>query len=226
MAAGSSTLVSVNLAKVRDDVFYLSRTPPGEKPPQTGIDKRAAAHPVRLERLGVVGDTVCDVAHHGGVDQAVYAYAIEDTRWWQAELASELSFELAPGCLGENLTTSGLAVTDAIVGERWQVGEALLEVCVPRIPCRTFAAFWNIDKLIKRFTMAGRPGAYLRVLVEGKVAAGDGITVIDRPLHGLTIGETFRAMTGDRSLAAKLLTAPQLPTGVHDDARTWLSQPA
>jgi MOSC domain-containing protein YiiM len=223
MATGAASLHSVNLAMVRDDVFRLARAQRGQKPPSTGIDKRPAAGPVKLRALGVDGDTICDTRHHGGVDQAVYAYALEDTEWWRAELDGQTAVDLGPGALGENLTTTGVDVTGAIVGERWAVGTCVLEVCVPRIPCRTFAAFWNVDKLIKRFTEAGRPGAYLRVLVEGEVAAGDAITVLQRPSHGLTIGETFRALTGDRALAPKLLTAPELPAAVHDSARTWLS---
>ncbi|CAN5593441.1 MOSC domain-containing protein [soil metagenome] len=223
MATGDASLVSVNLAVVRDDVSYSAKTPAGTPLPRTGIDKRPAPGPVRLGTLGVDGDTVCDVRHHGGIDQAVYAYAEEDRRWWQDELGAELDFDLAAGSFGENLTTVGLPVTDAVIGETWRVGGALLEVCVPRIPCRTFAGFWNVDKLIKRFTEAGRPGAYLRVLEEGTVEAGDAITVLDRPAHGLTLGETFRAMTGDRGLAAKLLTAPQLPAPVLADAKVWLA---
>jgi MOSC domain-containing protein YiiM len=223
MAVGGASLVSVNLARVRDDVFSAGRTPRGAKPRQTGIDKRPATGPVRLAKLGVAGDTICDTRHHGGPDQAVYAYAQEDLEWWQEELAAELALPLRPGAVGENLTTRGLAVSGAVIGEKWQIGTALLEVSVPRIPCRTFAAFWNVTGLIKRFTAAGRPGAYLRVLTEGDVQAGDDVTLVHRPAHGLTIRETLRALTGDRGLAAKLLTAPELPAGVHRDARVWLA---
>ncbi|MDQ1730847.1 MAG: hypothetical protein QOK10_1006 [Pseudonocardiales bacterium] len=223
MATGPASLAAVNLGHVRDDIFARNRTERGAKPATTGIDKRPAAGPVRLERLGVVGDSVCDTKHHGGVDQAVYAYADEDRRWWQEQLGKELSFALGPGSFGENLTTEGLDVTGAVVGEQWAIGSAVLEVCVPRIPCNTFAAFWNVDKLVKRFTAAGRPGAYLRVLSEGSVQRGDEIAVRHRPAHGVTIAETFRALTGDRSLAPRLLAAPQLPEDVHASARMWLA---
>lgn len=217
-------LLTVNLAHVRD-VFVGRTEDRAGKPERTGIDKRPAPGPVRLERLGVVGDRILDTKHHGGVDQAVYAYADEDREWWQRQLAAELSFRLGSGSFGENLTTRGLDVTGAVVGERWHVGTAVLEVCVPRIPCNTFAAFWDVRQLVKRFTAAGRPGAYLRVLVEGAVSPGDPIEVRDRPDHGLTIGETFRALTGDRSLLAKLLTAPQLPADVRESAGALLSRP-
>jgi MOSC domain-containing protein YiiM len=134
-----------------------------------------------------------------------------------------LTRELTPGSFGENLTTRGIDVTNAIIGELWRIGSAVLQVSVPRIPCSTFAGFWNVDKLVKRFTEAGRPGAYLRVLTEGEVTSGDPITVLDRPGHRLTLGETFRALTGDRSLATKLLTAPELPEDVHQLAHKWLA---
>ncbi len=216
------TLVSVNLAVV-GDVFVTSKHSRGEKPQTTGIDKRPHPGPVRLERLGVAGDTICDTRHHGGLDQAVYAYAIEDLAWWRADLGELLTRPALPGCVGENLTTEGLDVTDSVIGERWLVGGALLEVSVPRIPCRTFAAFWDVPQMIRRFTEAARPGAYLRVVQEGEVTAGDEITVVARPDHGVTIGDTFRAMTGDRSLAADLLRASELPESVHASARQWLA---
>jgi len=177
---------------------------------------------VRVGKLGLAGDTICDTVHHGGLDQAVYAYASEDTEWWQRELAGELSFELGPGSLGENLTLRGVEVTNAVIGERWRVGGAILQVAVPRIPCTTLAGYWKVDRLPKRFVQAGRPGAYLRVLTEGEVAAGDEVVVLDRPPHGLTVAQTLRALTGDRSLAAKLLTAPELPEDARRLARKWL----
>ncbi|HEU5271337.1 MAG TPA: MOSC domain-containing protein [Jatrophihabitans sp.] len=209
-------LVSINLAQVIE-------TPPpvrgrvDAKPARTGIDKRPASGPVGVRRLGVLGDTICDTVNHGGEDQAVYAYAIEDADWWQQELAGELHFTLRPGSFGENLTTRGLDVTGAVIGERWRIGSTILQVSVPRIPCSTFAAFWGVDRLVKRFTAAGRPGAYLRVLTEGQLSAGDPITVLDRPSHGLTIAQTFRALTGEHSLAPLLLAAPELPA----EAREW-----
>lgn len=175
-----------------------------------------------IGRLGLAGDSICDTRNHGGLDQAVYAYASEDTEWWQEHLADELAFPLGPGSLGENLTLRGVDVTHAVIGERWQVGGAVLQVTVPRIPCSTLASYWNVDRLPRRFIRAGRPGAYLRVLTEGPVAAGDEVRILDRPAHGLTLVETLRALTGDRSLAPKLLTAPELPESVHRSARKWL----
>lgn len=222
MAAQNSQVLAVNLARVIDTPPPRSGIRGDSKPAKTGIDKRPVDQPVQVRRLGLDGDSICDTANHGGVDQAVYAYASEDTEWWQEHLADELSFELGPGSLGENLTLRGVDVTNAVIGERWQVGGAVLQVAVPRLPCSTFANFWNIRQLPKRFVQAGRPGAYLRVLTEGAVAAGDEVRVLDRPSHGLTIAETLRALSGDRSLAPKLLTATELPESVRRSAQVWL----
>lgn len=219
----SGELVAVNLAKVRPNPSTASFGPPDRKPALTGIDKRPVSEPVQVGRLGLTGDTICDTVNHGGPDQAVYAYAEEDAAWWQAELADELSFGLRPGSFGENLTLRGVEITEAVIGERWRIGGVILQVATPRIPCSTFAGFWQVHQLVKRFTQAGRPGAYLRVLTEGELRAGDPVTVLDRPAHGVTLRQTFRAMTGDRSLAPLLLEAAELPAEVHDQARIWLA---
>jgi MOSC domain-containing protein YiiM len=204
-------LVSVNLAQVmktrwKDNVGF------------TGIDKRPASGRVRVFDHHVDGDSILDVANHGGPDKAAYAYGREDAAWW----ASELGRDVPPGSFGENLSTSGLDVTGAVIGERWAIGSAVFEVSCPRIPCRTFAGFWDVPRLIKWFTEVGRPGAYLRIYAEGDVGAGDAVEVVHRPAHGVTIGETFRALTGDHSLALRLLEASELPAEAHERARVWL----
>jgi MOSC domain-containing protein YiiM len=182
----------------------------------TGIDKRPVDGPVAIavpgprgsELTGVEGDRVCDTRHHGGPDQAVYAYAREDLDRWAADLGRDLP----GGVFGENLTTGGLDVTGARVGERWLVGdEAVLEVAAPRIPCRTFAGWLGERGWIKRFTERAQPGAYLRVVQPGTVRAGDEIRVVYSPEHDVTIGLTFRALTTEPDLLPRLLAADALP---------------
>jgi MOSC domain-containing protein YiiM len=180
----------------------------------TGIDKRPVAGPVALHELGVEGDHVLDTSGHGGIDQAVYAYAWEDTAWWAAELGRTLD----PGNVGENLTTAGIDLTESVIGSRWAVGSAVLEVSRPRIPCRVFAGFWDVPDLIKRFTAHAHPGTYLRVLTPGTVAAGDPIEILHRPSHGVTIGVVFRALTLEPELLPRLLEASQLPQALRDKA--------
>jgi MOSC domain-containing protein YiiM len=113
---------------------------------------------------------------------------------------------------GENLTTSGVDVTHARIGERWHVGTdgPVLEVSAPRTPCRTFSAFLGLHDWIKTFTEAAKPGAYLRVVSPGTVRAGDAISIGDRPDHDVTVGLAFRARMSDPDLLPQLLTADAL----------------
>jgi MOSC domain-containing protein YiiM len=164
----------------------------------TAIDKRPVAGKVRVRPLGLHADVQADRKHHGGEDQAVYAYADEDAEYFAASLGREIP----QGLFGENLRTTGVDVTGAVTGERWRIGETLeLEVTIPRIPCGTFARRMGVDKWVRRFTEEGRPGAYLRVVKSGPVAAGDPLVVTHRPAHGVTIGEVFAGLTPERARA-------------------------
>ena len=192
-------LVSVNVGrprafvhKGRDAESAIWKTPD---------DGRVAARGVNLE-----GDDQADRTVHGGPDKAVYAYALEDIRFWESELARPLG----PGAFGENLTTEGVDVTGAVIGERWEVGTACLEVSEPRAPCWKLAARVEDDAFVRRFTQACRPGAYLRIVREGELGAGDAIEVTSRPEHGMTAGDVFRIYSRDRTEIAKLIDIPEL----------------
>lgn len=174
---------------------------------RSGIDKRGVERRVYVNVDGLLGDQVLDGIHHGGPDKAVYAYAEEDARWW-AERTGRL---VHPGEFGENLTTSLIDVSGALIGERWQIGSALLEIAQPRIPCRVFAAFWDRPGWVREFTEAARPGAYLRVIETGDLAAGDVVKIAHRPDHGVTVAQAFRARTGARELVPLLVEAGELP---------------
>jgi MOSC domain-containing protein YiiM len=164
----------------------------------TAIDKRPVEGPVRVRPLGLYADVQADRKHHGGEDQAVYAYADEDAAYF----ADLLDRDVPPGLFGENLRTSGIDVTGAVTGERWRIGDTLeLEVTIPRIPCGTFARRMRVDRWVKRFADEGRPGAYFRVRRSGPVAAGDQIVVTHRPEHGVTIGELFGGLAPERARA-------------------------
>ncbi|GAB3066518.1 MOSC domain-containing protein [Pedococcus soli] len=156
---------------------------------------------------GVVGDFIADVKHHGGDQQAVYAYAREELDAWQERLGREL----ADGVFGENLTTTGLEVDGALLGERWAVGdEVVLEVCGPRVPCATFQARMGERGWVKRFTEVGNTGAYLSVVTGGEVRPGDAIEVVSRPGHGVDVRMAFRAFMGDLEAARQVLAADAL----------------
>ncbi|MEU9537797.1 MOSC domain-containing protein [Streptomyces mirabilis] len=199
-------LLSLNIARPRA-VPYTDH-PQGV----TGIDKRPVDGPVRVTApgpkgvgaSGLAGDAVCDLRHHGGNDQAVYAVAREDLDDWGRELGRPL----ASGAFGENLTTQGLDVSGARIGERWRVGsEVVLEVTSGRIPCRTFQGHVGEQRWVKRFTQKGAPGAYLRVIEPGEIRAGDPIEVVHRPDHEVTVAFAFRAETTERALLTRVLAA-------------------
>ncbi|ANJ09058.1 sulfurase [Streptomyces parvulus] len=207
-------LLSVNLGRVKS-VPYTDH-PRGV----TGIDKRPADGPVRVAApgpkgvgaSGLAGDAVCDTRHHGGDDQAVYAMAREDLDAWEHELGRPL----ADGSFGENLTTTGLDVSGALIGERWRVGpDLLLEVTSGRIPCRTFQGHMGEERWMKRFMEKAAPGAYFRVVEPGEIRAGDAVRIVHRPEHDVTVALQFRAVTTQRELLPRLLAAGE---ALHPDA--------
>ena len=197
------TLISVNVGLVQDAPYAnLGRS---------GMDKRPVAGRVAARLLGLDGDEVGDTRHHGGVDQAVYAFAREDLDRW----ADELGHEIRNGMFAENLTTEGIDVNEAEVGERWRIGTAVFEVASVRIPCNDFKGWmgrggYDNRAWVKRFTAMGRPGPYLRVVVEGEIGAGDEIAVVHRPGHGVTVSTMFRALTTDAALLPELLKVDNL----------------
>ncbi|MEH1100662.1 MOSC domain-containing protein [Micromonospora sp. CPCC 205561] len=206
-------LASVNLGIVTEARWA------GDASGRSGIDKRPVDGPVLLRTDGVAGDFIGNRARHGGPDQAVYAYAEEDAAWW----AAELGLDVRAGGFGENLTTYAVDVTGAVIGEQWAVGSALLQITKARTPCATFAGFRGVPDLPRRFTARATPGAYLRVLREGEVGAGDPVEVVDRPAHGVTIGEVFRALSLEPELLPRLLDAPELPESLREKARRRLA---
>lgn len=193
-----ASIVSVNLVfQILDD--------PGGTPGRTAIDKRPNADRVFVAERGLQGDAQLDTKHHGRPWQAVYAYAQEDLDWWRDHLQRDLS----PGTFGENLTTSGLDVTGAVIGEVWQIGTGddavQVEVTSPRIPCQTFSNWMDEPRWVRRFTEHGAPGVYLRVRRTGYVRAGDPVEVVSRPEHGVRIADVFPTVVAER--AADLIGA-------------------
>ena len=197
--SGPAQVVSVNVG--RPKLLLING-----QPNKTGIDKQPIDGPVELRDDAVAGDAVVDREHHGGYDKAVYAYASEDYAWWSGELGRELG----PGAFGENLTTSGIAIAEARIGERWRVGSALLEVSEPRQPCSTLGAKMGDQRFVRRFAKALRLGTYMRIIEPGVVAAGDAIDVVDRPDHEVTVGLLGRVLFEDSSLGPQVLAAGAL----------------
>jgi MOSC domain-containing protein YiiM len=211
-----ATVLTVNRTQVEADGV---RT-------RTGIDKRPVDGSVAVRApgpmrgglgSGIVDDVIGNRKLHGGDDQAVYAYAREDLDAW----ATKLDRELANGMFGENLTTMGVDVTGAVIGERWRVGDdgVLLEVTSPRTPCKTFAKRLGIDGWIRTFARGGMPGAYLRVLQPGSLTGGDSVEVVDVPGHGITVGFVYHALLVDKQLLPEVLAADALPEDIKALAR-------
>lgn len=205
----TAEVLSVNLARVRPNPHKRTME-------LTGIEKLPTPEPVLVRAPGtkaaglgggLVGDSVCDREHHGGDTQAVYAYAREDLDHWE----SVLGRPLPAGVFGENLTTTGLDVNGAVIGARWRIGDELeLAVTVPRIPCGTFRGWIAERGWLRTFTRAAMPGAYLRVVTPGLVRAGDRVTIVHRPGHGVTIAQVFRALTLEPELLPSVLAADEL----------------
>src|SRR4051794_32158534 len=178
----------------------------------TAIKKRSVVGPVAVHTLGVEGDQIADTKHHGGIHQAVYAFAQEDLDVW----AERLDQPVPPGMFGENLTTAGLDVNEAVLGSHWRIGTVLLQPIEVRIPCSVFKGWlgrsgYDDAQWVRRFTAEARPGPYLRVLETGTLQAGDAIVVEHVPDHEVTVSTMFKAFTTDRSLLPELARVTGLP---------------
>ncbi|MDX3855348.1 MOSC domain-containing protein [Streptomyces sp. AK02-01A] len=204
---GEKTLLSVNVGRPRPNPIKKSRLTGIDKQPVDGYVSVADPGSGGTGLVGLAGDRAYDTKAHGGSDQAVYAYAREDLDKW----AAELDRPLAHGAFGENLTTLGLDLDGALIGERWRIGpDVVLEVSCARLPCATFQRWLERDNWIKRFTGAARPGAYLRVIEPGKIRAQDSIELLHRPDHDVSVALVFRAMTLEPVLLPRLLVADAL----------------
>jgi MOSC domain-containing protein YiiM len=197
-------LVSVNVGRPAQISVRRGR------PLMSAIGKQPVGGRVRVEGVNVAGDQQADLRVHGGPDKAVYAYASEDIAWWAAELGRELP----PGAFGENLTTEGVDVSGAVIGEHWHIGSVELEVCQPRLPCAKLGLRFGDPLMVRRFGEASRPGAYLRIVTEGELGAGDEIELPSRPDHGITTAFVSAAILLDESLRALAGSAPELAEGL------------
>jgi MOSC domain-containing protein YiiM len=208
----------------------VPRPNPAKSLAMTGIDKLPVDHPVEVRapgpkriglHSGLVGDSIGDVDHHGGDNQAVYAYAREDYDWWEAELGRALP----GGLFGENLTTAGVDVNGALIGEVWRIGAELeLQPTFGRIPCATFQARMDEPRWTKRFARANRTGAYLRVVAPGQVRAGDPVEIVHRPARSVSIAEAFHVYMFEPSSLARLLDAEALPSDLRAEVEDRLAR--
>ncbi len=198
-------LVSINIGKAER---LAQKTPRSKTAALTGIYKRPVGAPVSIQKLGPVGDVIIDKEHHGGIDQAVYLYTVEDYQWWEQKLGAP-----APhGLFGENLTISGIESADVCVGDRFTINDVLLEVTSPRIPCSTLSARMMDTKFVKKFMDAERPGIYCRVLREGTVSTGDAVK--------------YERYAGEQITMLEMFITYPYKTVTDDDRKRYLSVPA
>jgi MOSC domain-containing protein YiiM len=199
MAITEAEVLSVNVGRPREFEY-------NGRPAKSAIWKSPVTSRVQARGVNLEGDEQADRKAHGGPDKAIYAYAIEDVHWWEKELGRSLQY----GEFGENLTTQGIEVNNALVGERWGIGTTVLEVSEPRVPCWRLGVRMDDQMFVRRFTEALRPGTYLRIIGKGDLGAGDEIRVIHRPDHDLTIRDVFRIYTRDRDEIERLIAIPQM----------------
>jgi len=177
----------------------------------TGIFKQPLSGPVRLRTLNLDGDRQADLSVHGGPNKAVYGYPSEHYAFWREELRG---IDLPWGMFGENFTTTGLAEDDLHVGDRFQIGSAIVVVRQPRTPCYKLAARFRRDDILERFLLSGRSGFYFSVEQEGSVESGDAFKLLERNRDGILISEVNRLIAHDRynsSLLNKAVATPALP---------------
>lgn len=210
---------SYSLAKVENKMRVLSvnvgtvRAIQNGKPSgKTGIFKEPAAASVYVTAVGLVGDAICDTENHGGVDQAVYVYGANDYAWWEHSLGQPL----VPGTFGENLTISDLESGQLFVGDQFRIGEIVLEVTAPRIPCVTLAARMQDKRFLKTFRAAERPGVYCRVLQEGYVNAGDSVAYQSYNGGRISVLEMFREFFEPDHSEATLRRYLNAPIAIRD----------
>ncbi|GAB4501871.1 MAG: MOSC domain-containing protein [Anaerolineales bacterium] len=192
-------LISVNIGQARPDPRNPLKT--------SGIYKEPVSGAVKISPLGLENDVIVAVKHHGGPDQAVYLYTLEDYAWWSGQLGRDLP----PGLFGENLTLTGFSSADLIIGDTLTVGTVTLQVSAPRIPCETFAARMGDPAFVKKFRHGERPGAYCRVLAPGSVQAGDPVRLERLPGPAVSLLEIYRdhyEATKDAAALRRILAAP------------------
>jgi MOSC domain-containing protein YiiM len=193
-------VASVNAGRART-IWWRDRTV------TTAIWKAPVPGRVPVRGVNLAGDEQADRRVHGGPRMSLYAYGLDDYRWWEATLGRPVG----PGTFGDNLTIAGLDPSAALIGERWLIGSAVVQATAPRVPCFKLGIRMDDEAFPRRFAAALRPGTYLAIVQEGEVAAGDPVEVVHRPNHQVDVRTVARAYHADRSLVPRLLEVPELP---------------
>ncbi|UQV54256.1 MOSC domain-containing protein [Corynebacterium pseudodiphtheriticum] len=212
-------VISTNVAVRRADPSGRHDYTGIDKQPQPAIELKIPG-PHYGDGSGIHGDSIGDHEHHGGADKAVYAFAREELDYWE----NELGREFRDGYFGENLTTTGLNLQSLLINQQIKIGDALLEVSIPRSPCATFAGWVNEPGFLKSFTDHGDCGAYFRIITPGTITAGDTMEFVGKPGHDVTMGMAFRAKMGDMDLAQYVVKVGCLATVHHEQLKAKLAK--
>jgi MOSC domain-containing protein YiiM len=196
-------VVSVNIGEPREVEW-------GGRRVRTAIWKWPTDRRVPVNHDNLAGDAQADLRVHGGPDKAVYAYSVEDYRWWEGRLGTGVD----PGTFGENLTTEGMQLADAVIGEIWVVGTTRLQVAQTRQPCFKLGIRMGDAGFVREFDDARRFGVYLRIVEVGEVGVGDPIVVVSRPAHGLTARDFADTLDSDDPVQIRrLVEIDEVPDG-------------
>ncbi|HET6482406.1 MAG TPA: MOSC domain-containing protein [Actinoplanes sp.] len=221
MTDGTVLSVNVGVARPNPAKRFAGITGIDKLPVDDAVEVRAPGPKRTGLHSGVVGDPIGDIHHHGGDDQAVYAYSREDYDWWAAALGRSLP----AGMFGENLTTIGLDLNATRIGEVWRIGEVLeLQPTFGRIPCATFQAKMGEEQWLKRFTLEARTGTYLRVITPGLLRAGDPIEIVHRPARSIGVSEAFDIYMNRTEELGRLLDAESLPEDMREEIEQRLAR--
>lgn len=207
------------MTPVRLNALLTGVIAPLDEKRKSAIAKRPVDGPVRLSFAGLEGDFQADKYHHGGADKAVHLYPFDHYARWRGDMPDHPRLA-APGGFGENFSTTGLLEDQVCIGDRFRIGTALIEVSQGRKPCSIQGRFLNWPKLPELMVKERRSGWYARVIEEGVVAAGDMLTLVDRPLPDWSVMRVFGLLiAGDHKAdpaALDVLAAMEL---LHDGWR-------
>lgn len=200
-------------------VGQIEEIPYRGKKVKTGIFKKKVSGPIFLGREGLEGDIQADRKNHGGPDKAVYAYSLENLRYW-SQLRAEPDYE--PGHMGENITLEALDDHAVSIGDRFQMGSAIVEVTQPRVPCFKLGIRMQEPQFVGKFLNSGRTGFYLRVIQEGLIEAGDRVTRIHEDALTVSIPNAMKALVKGPDQGfwiAQALNVPALSTAWREDLK-------
>ena len=166
-----------------------------------------------LRTLNLDGDRQADLSVHGGPTKAVYAYPCEHYEYWKREFPE---MKLPWGMFGENFTAAGLLESELNIGDKFQVGSAIVMVTEPRLPCYKLGIKFGRTDIVKRFLASQRTGFYFAVLREGDVGAADRIELIERTQGGVNIKQIVQLYTREKhstALLRRAIATEPLPEG-------------